>query len=303
MHTRIVKPKRGPTLLVRPLRRGDTDTVNAMFERLGQRSRRTRFNGPKPRLSAGDLEQLSAAADPNHHVLVAYVQGDPRPAALARLIRDGQSAEIAFEVADELQHRGIGSALTGRADRGCPRGRDHRDHRPRGERQSRRGGAVAQDPERARHPLRGARALDPRRAAVTGGYPPAARASATASRIRAAPSERTGSPCAIRTLRTGSAVNPGSQARSGSPLLVVEEHVKPAPRAAEHVPGNEALDGGDEEERLVLVTVGKQRLDPGRKVGRRRQHRALSNGQPAEPRCSRRIVPRPQPHHARATAR
>ena len=46
-------------------------------------------------------------------MLVAYVQGDPRPAALARLIRDGQSAEIAFEVADELQHRGIGSALTG----------------------------------------------------------------------------------------------------------------------------------------------------------------------------------------------
>ena len=37
MHTRIVKPKRGPTLLVRPLRPGDTDTVNAMFERLGTR--------------------------------------------------------------------------------------------------------------------------------------------------------------------------------------------------------------------------------------------------------------------------
>ena len=74
MHTRIVKPKRGPTLLVRPLRRGDTDTVGAMFERLGERSRRTRFNGPKPRLSSSDLEQL-AAADPNHHVLVAYVPG------------------------------------------------------------------------------------------------------------------------------------------------------------------------------------------------------------------------------------
>jgi len=112
MHTRIVKPKRGLTLLVRPLRPGDTATVSAMFERLGEESRRTRFNGPKPRLSTGDLEQL-AASDPNHHVLVAYVQGDPRPAALARLIRDGQSAEIAFEVADELQHRGIGSALTG----------------------------------------------------------------------------------------------------------------------------------------------------------------------------------------------
>ena len=111
MHTRIVKPKRGTTLFVRPLRRGDTTTVSAMFERLGEPSRRTRFNGPKPRLSSADLEQL-ASADPNHHVLVAYVQGDARPAAIARLVRDGASAEIAFEVADELQQRGIGSALT-----------------------------------------------------------------------------------------------------------------------------------------------------------------------------------------------
>ena len=111
MHTRIVKPKRGPALVVRPLRRGDTATVCAMFQRLGERSRRARFNGPKARLSSADLEQL-AAADPNHHVLVAYAQGDARPAAIARLVRDGSSAEIAFEVADELQHRGIGSALT-----------------------------------------------------------------------------------------------------------------------------------------------------------------------------------------------
>jgi ribosomal protein S18 acetylase RimI-like enzyme len=111
VHTRIVKPKRGPALFVRPLRRGDTATISAMFERLGERSRRTRFNGPKPRLSSADLEQL-AAADPNHHVLVAYTRGDARPAAIARLVRDGSTAEIAFEVADELQHRGIGSALT-----------------------------------------------------------------------------------------------------------------------------------------------------------------------------------------------
>ena len=83
MYTRIVKPRRGPTLLVRPLRRGDTDTVGAMFERLGERSRRARFNGLKPRLSGSDLELL-AAADANHHVLVAYVPGDPRPAAITR---------------------------------------------------------------------------------------------------------------------------------------------------------------------------------------------------------------------------
>jgi ribosomal protein S18 acetylase RimI-like enzyme len=51
--------------------------------------------------------------DATHHALVAYVEGDPRPVAIARLVRDGGSAEIAFAVADEYQQRGIGSALAG----------------------------------------------------------------------------------------------------------------------------------------------------------------------------------------------
>jgi ribosomal protein S18 acetylase RimI-like enzyme len=110
MHTRAIKPKHGPDLLVRPLRHGDAATVLAVFERLGPESRRSRFNGPKPCLSDEELRQL-AAVDANHHALVAYVAGDPLPIAIARLARDGASAEIAFAVADEYQHRGIGSAL------------------------------------------------------------------------------------------------------------------------------------------------------------------------------------------------
>jgi protein lysine acetyltransferase len=110
-HTRLIKPKRGRSLLVRPLRDGDVSTVLAVFERLSEESRRTRFNGPKPRLTASELRQL-AAIDGTRHALVAYVEGDPRPVAIARLVRDGASAEIAFAVADEYQQRGIGSALT-----------------------------------------------------------------------------------------------------------------------------------------------------------------------------------------------
>ena len=97
---------------MRPLRNGDADTVAAVFDRLGERSRRARFHGPKPRLTESDLKQL-ASIDANRHALVAYVAGDARPVAIARLVRDGDSAEIAFEVADELQWRGIGTALTG----------------------------------------------------------------------------------------------------------------------------------------------------------------------------------------------
>ena len=111
MHTRFLKPKHGPTLLVRPLRHGDVSTVMAVFERLSEQSRRARFNGPKPRLSTSELEQL-ARVDSTRHVLVAYLEGDPQPIALARLVRDGRSAEIAFEVADEYHRLGIGSTLT-----------------------------------------------------------------------------------------------------------------------------------------------------------------------------------------------
>jgi ribosomal protein S18 acetylase RimI-like enzyme len=110
-HTRALKPKHGPTILVRPLRNGDVDTVLAVFHRLGEPSRRKRFNGPKTRLTEAELWQL-ATVDTTHHALVAYLEGDPDPVAIARLVRDGPSAEIAFAVADQHQQRGIGSALT-----------------------------------------------------------------------------------------------------------------------------------------------------------------------------------------------
>jgi ribosomal protein S18 acetylase RimI-like enzyme len=112
LHTRIVKPKHGPRLVVRPLRDGDVFTVLALFGRLSERSRRARFHGSKPSLSTAELRQL-ARVDSTHHVLVAHVQGDRQPVAIARLVRDGGDAEIAFAVADEYQQRGIGSALTG----------------------------------------------------------------------------------------------------------------------------------------------------------------------------------------------
>lgn len=111
MPTRYVPLRRGSGLVIRPLRDGDVETVAAVFERLSETSRRMRFNGPKPRLSDLELAHLSAV-DETRHVLVGYLAGHARPIAIARLVRDGSSAEIAFEVADEHQNRGVGSALT-----------------------------------------------------------------------------------------------------------------------------------------------------------------------------------------------
>jgi ribosomal protein S18 acetylase RimI-like enzyme len=105
MHTRFVDG-----LTIRALRNGDTATVASLFERLGDRSRERRFCGAKPRLSELELASLSRV-DSDHHVLVGYVDGDPEPVGIARLVRTGSSAEIAFAIADTHQSKGIGSTL------------------------------------------------------------------------------------------------------------------------------------------------------------------------------------------------
>ena len=53
------------------------------------------------------------------------------PVAIARLVRDGQAAEIAFEVANDYEQRGIGTALAEELLAGRSSGRHHRDHRAR----------------------------------------------------------------------------------------------------------------------------------------------------------------------------
>jgi GNAT superfamily N-acetyltransferase len=95
-------------ITVRPLRAGDTGIVQEVFDRLGPRSRLLRFGGAKNVLSPADLAQL-ARADGDHHVLVAYVGREP--IGIARLVRDGSRAEVAVEVVDAWQRRGVGTLL------------------------------------------------------------------------------------------------------------------------------------------------------------------------------------------------
>src|SRR5215831_13762026 len=114
MHARALHNRKlGKVVVVRALDNGDTDAVAALFERLGPESRERRFHAGKPRLTSRELDTL-ACVDGDHHVLVAYVDGDERPAAMARIVRNASSrtdGEIAFEVADPYQGCGLGTQI------------------------------------------------------------------------------------------------------------------------------------------------------------------------------------------------
>src|SRR4029079_12478994 len=91
MHARYVDG-----ITIRRLRNGDTDTVAALFARLGSRWRERCSSGAKRGLGEAELAALSRV-DAGHHVLVAYVERDPRPAGIARLVRERPVGEIALE--------------------------------------------------------------------------------------------------------------------------------------------------------------------------------------------------------------
>ena len=111
MHTRAIKLKHGPTILVRPLRNGDVATVRAVFEQLAT-SRAGPASTARSRASPqAELEQLAV-------VDARITRSSPTSSATRSRSRsrgsranDRASAEIAFAVADSHQHHGIGSAL------------------------------------------------------------------------------------------------------------------------------------------------------------------------------------------------
>jgi len=109
MHAVPIKTRAG-VVTIRPLRAGDTATVQAVFDRLGPRSRRLRFGHAVGELTPAQLERL-ARVDARHHVLVAHAGADA--VGVAQLARDDDpaSAEIAYAVVDEWQRFGVGTEL------------------------------------------------------------------------------------------------------------------------------------------------------------------------------------------------
>jgi RimJ/RimL family protein N-acetyltransferase len=92
----------------------DAPLIADGFERLSAETRRLRFLTSKPTLTSAELRYLTEVDGHRHEALGAV---DPRTGqgiAVARFVRDpaDQSrAEVAVTVADEWQHRGLGTLM------------------------------------------------------------------------------------------------------------------------------------------------------------------------------------------------
>jgi RimJ/RimL family protein N-acetyltransferase len=104
----------GTRLSLRPLTRDDRDGLLSLFHRLSEESRWRRFMSPKPTLTPRELDYLTDVDHVAHEAFTAVVQRDGSLAGVARYVRHPDiecGAELAVEVADELQRRGIGTEL------------------------------------------------------------------------------------------------------------------------------------------------------------------------------------------------
>ena len=104
----------GARVRVETLKTGDARRVAEVFSGLSEGSRYYRFAGAKPVLPDDELARLAAVDHVDHEAVVAIEPATGRAVAIARFVRDRVNprlADIAFEVVDRWQSRGLGTRL------------------------------------------------------------------------------------------------------------------------------------------------------------------------------------------------
>ena len=110
----IVRLDNGVAVEIRPIRPDDKALLAEGMRQLSERSAYRRFLSPKSSLSAAELRYLTEVDFRDHVAFVATRPGAPDVLlGVGRWVRlpDPEVAEIAFVVADDLQHHGLGTAL------------------------------------------------------------------------------------------------------------------------------------------------------------------------------------------------
>ena len=107
----------GTRLRFRPLGSDDRDRLAGLFARLSPESRHRRFLSPKPELAPRELAFLTDIDHVGHEAIAAVDQRDGSIVGVARYVRVADRvgvADVAVEVADELQRMGVGTELAKR---------------------------------------------------------------------------------------------------------------------------------------------------------------------------------------------
>jgi RimJ/RimL family protein N-acetyltransferase len=93
---------------------GDRAPVLEVFSGMSERSRRLRYHGPKPRLREADIQSFVDVGCCGREAVAAVDRVTGAVVGTARYVRDDDdphTAEIAFEVVDRCQRRGVGGKL------------------------------------------------------------------------------------------------------------------------------------------------------------------------------------------------
>jgi acyl-CoA synthetase (NDP forming)/GNAT superfamily N-acetyltransferase len=101
----------GATMHIRPIRPEDADALQRFHVRQSPQSTYFRFFAPKERLTEEDLARLTTVDHRDRVALVLVSGGEIRAVGRYDRVEGGAEAEVAFNVADELQGRGLGSVL------------------------------------------------------------------------------------------------------------------------------------------------------------------------------------------------
>ncbi len=104
----------GTRLLLRTLSCDDRDGLAALFARLTPESRYRRFLSPKAVLTPQELAYFTDLDHVDHDAVAAVDQRGGSIVGVGRYVRDDKRprvADMAIEVADELQRMGIGTVL------------------------------------------------------------------------------------------------------------------------------------------------------------------------------------------------
>jgi len=99
---------------IRPLSAADRDGLADAFSRLSEETRLRRFGTVASRLSEHDLERLTDIDHHDHEALAAIAPDTGHIVGVARYIalpNEPGAAEVAIEVDDEWQGRGVGRRL------------------------------------------------------------------------------------------------------------------------------------------------------------------------------------------------